>query len=124
MLAGINSGLRHQRRRRSVRVEQFVSLKSFSSRSHPMLPWLIHPLSQIFCYYSTEGIVSIVAINNVVCIYNSICSLPLLLLIVVGHGFLPSSPSFQLRFEEGYDSGEGLLLGLLHCSMMMMLIVD
>jgi hypothetical protein len=33
--------------------------------------------------------------------------------------------SLQLRFEEGYDSGEGLLLGLLlHCSMMMMLIVD
>jgi hypothetical protein len=27
-------------------------------------------------------------------------------------GFLPSFASLQLRFEEGYDSGEGLLLGL------------
>jgi hypothetical protein len=78
-----------------------------------MLPWLIHPLSQIFCYYSTEGIESIVAINNVVCIYNSICSLPLLLLHCCWAWFpRSSSPSFQLRFEEGYDSGEGLLLGL------------
>jgi hypothetical protein len=32
-----------------------------------MLPWLIHPLSHKFICYSTEEIVSIVAINNVVC---------------------------------------------------------
>jgi hypothetical protein len=42
-----------------------------------MLPWLIHPLAHKFiCYYSTEGIESIVAINNgMYGIYNSICSL-------------------------------------------------
>jgi hypothetical protein len=81
-----------------------------------MLPWLIHPLSHKFiCYYSTEEIVSIVAINNVVCTVHIIRSalLPLLLLPLLCWvtGFLPSS-SPQLRFEEGYDSGEGLLLGL------------
>jgi hypothetical protein len=46
-------------------------------------------------------------------------------IVVLVTGFPPSfASSLQLRFEEGYDSGEGLLLGLLHCSMMMMLIVD
>jgi hypothetical protein len=78
MLAGINSGLRHQRRRRSVRVEHRLS-HSVSSRSlvDPIrLPWLIHPLSHKFiCYYSTEEL-NRFAINNVVCtVYNSICSL-------------------------------------------------
>jgi hypothetical protein len=48
--------------------------------------------------------------------YNSICSLATTTaaIVVLGDWFLPSSASpFQLRFEErGYDSGEGLLLGL------------
>jgi hypothetical protein len=49
-------------------------------------------------------------------IYNSICSLATTTAAIVVLGdwfpaFVFASP-FQLRFEEGYDSGEGLLLGL------------
>jgi hypothetical protein len=47
--------------------------------------------------------------------YNSICSLPLLLLPLLCWvtGFLPSSAlPFSYALKRGYDSGEGLLLGL------------
>jgi hypothetical protein len=46
--------------------------------------------------------------------YNSICSLATTTAIVVLGDWFPAFVflSFQLRFEEGYDSGEGLLLGL------------
>jgi hypothetical protein len=51
-------------------------------------------------------------------IYNSICSLATTTAAIIGLTVafvrLP-----QLRFEEGYDSGEGLLPDLLHRSMMM-----
>jgi hypothetical protein len=80
-----------------------------------MLPF-IHPLSHKFiCYYSTEEIVSIVAINNVVCTvhYDLLSATTTAAIVVLVTGFLPSfASSLQLRFEEGYDSGEGLLLGL------------
>jgi hypothetical protein len=80
-----------------------------------MLPWLIHPLSHKFILLQYRGIVSIVAINNVVCTVHIIRSalLPLLLLPLLCWvtGFCLRLRSLQLRFEED-DSGEGLLLGL------------
>jgi hypothetical protein len=83
-----------------------------------MLPWLIQLSHKFICYYSTEEIV--IDCSNqqrgMYGTYNSICSLATTTaaIVVLGDWFLPSSASpFQLRFEErGYDSGEGLLLGL------------
>jgi hypothetical protein len=79
-----------------------------------LLGSFIHYLTNLLLQY--RGIESIVAINNVVCtVYNSICSLATTTaaIVVLGDWFpaFVCSP-FQLRFEEGYDSGEGLLLGL------------